>query len=125
MAGNELELEHLRLRMAWQSAGDALIALDPDGRIALLNPAAERLLRISESAARGHFLCEHCRLFEHDDGGLAEIDPSVAGANSQRPSPAKKILQVKIAQGARFLAEVTYSAAPSAGNGNSGMLLAM
>jgi two-component system cell cycle sensor histidine kinase/response regulator CckA len=57
----------LRAREHWLSTtlralGDAVVAVDPDGRISFVNPPAEALLDAKEAALRGRRLDSLCRL---------------------------------------------------------------
>jgi PAS domain S-box-containing protein len=44
----------------WATINDAVVAIDPDGRIVLLNPAAEKLLGCSEADAMGSPVSRFC-----------------------------------------------------------------
>jgi len=62
-----LETESRRSRTIMESMGDGLLVLDARGKVSLVNPAAERLLGIEQSAALGHSPLEVVRSHELDD----------------------------------------------------------
>jgi two-component system phosphate regulon sensor histidine kinase PhoR len=62
-----LEAESRRSRTIMESMGEGLLVLDARGKVSLVNPAAERLLGIEQSAALGHSALEVVRSHELDD----------------------------------------------------------
>jgi len=63
----------LRLSAAWlattlRSVGDGIVATKPDGKVAFLNPAAERLTGWSEADAKGRDLMDVLRLYDEATG---------------------------------------------------------
>lgn len=68
----------LRIREKWfatmlRSIGDAVISTDPDGRVAFMNPVAERLTGWSSGEARGLPAATVVTLVRGPDGGEASI----------------------------------------------------
>ena len=62
-----LEAEGRRSRAIMESMGEGLLVLDERGKVALVNPAAERLLGIAQTAALGRSPLEVVRSHELDD----------------------------------------------------------
>jgi two-component system phosphate regulon sensor histidine kinase PhoR len=62
-----LETESRRSRTIMESMGEGLLVLDARGKISLVNPAAEQMLALEESAALGRMPLEVIRSHELDD----------------------------------------------------------
>jgi diguanylate cyclase (GGDEF)-like protein/PAS domain S-box-containing protein len=62
----ELKEQHELLRVTLQSIGDAVITTDTRGRVAWLNPAAERITGWSDAQARGEQLVRVFRVLHED-----------------------------------------------------------
>jgi len=62
----ELSEQHERLRVTLQSIGDAVITTDARGRVAWLNPVAERLTGWPASEAVGKPIADVCRIFDQE-----------------------------------------------------------
>jgi len=63
-AEEALSAEKERLRVTLQSIGDGVIATDPNGRIALMNPVGEKLTGYAEAEALGKPLKEVFRIID-------------------------------------------------------------
>lgn len=71
-----LAASEARYRAMWQSSADALIAVDPDGRVSILNPAAEALLGRGAGDAHGRLLSDVLRFEGYwHQGGIDLSDP--------------------------------------------------
>lgn len=69
---DELLLREAYLRNILRSIGDAVIVTNTDGRISLLNPAAERLTGWAESEALEHSLDQVFRIVDEETGAALE-----------------------------------------------------
>ncbi|WP_370675786.1 EAL domain-containing protein [Pleomorphomonas sp. PLEO] len=67
-AAQELRDEKERLRTTLHAISDGVIATDADGRVTLINPAAQRMTGLSETEAYGHPIEEVFQAV-HDDNG--------------------------------------------------------
>ncbi len=70
----ELRKTKQNLEVTLQSMGEAVISTDPEGRIVLMNPEAERLIGWSSEAARGKNLAEVFKI-KHTDTQEADLNP--------------------------------------------------
>lgn len=93
-AKDELARSASELRTIWETAPDGLVALDPDGRVASANPAAERILGVHAADLAGRRFAEVVAGFPalsaatpaielaaaRPDGGRIPVEVSVAPA---------------------------------------------
>ena len=78
------------LRLALESAGDAVVTTDSAGRVTYLNPAAERLTGASADSARGRLLNQVLRLVDEGTGRPVELvisDEGLAEATATLSRP--------------------------------------
>jgi PAS domain S-box-containing protein len=97
-----------------QSAADAIIALDPEGRIVVWNPSAERIFGRQAAGARGQRLADVL-----PPAALSELMPVMAEGGDGRTL----LVRTEAEEGARLELTVTSSPIPWGGRGESGLLL--
>jgi PAS domain S-box-containing protein len=97
-----------------QSAADAIVALDPERRVVIWNPAAERIFGRALADVQGHPLAEAIPA-----DVLRELEPLMAGAGRSRTL----LLAADADDRVGLDLTVTASAIPWGGRGESGLLL--
>ncbi|MGH7267442.1 MAG: ATP-binding protein [Candidatus Rokuibacteriota bacterium] len=110
----ELSEANTFLQNLIQSAADAIIALDPDGRVVTWNPSAERIFERPLAEVAGRSLAEAIPAEV-----MAQLDAVIAGPRASRT------LQLRAGGGARIGLDltVTCSPIPWGGRGEAGLLL--
>jgi len=67
---------------------EGVLVLDPQGRVASLNPAAQAILGLPDRRARGHLIQELLPSYsDSGDGGVGESEISLPKAHSRRDTP--------------------------------------
>lgn len=97
-----LEAEKMKIEAVLEQLGDGVVVCDADGRIVMMNNAAQRTIGVTQSFAVGKTLSDmHPPPYRHEIDlmmrQLAESDPEEGLAWEQRISvPGKKVLLVNI-----------------------------
>lgn len=108
---SDLASDRTRLSAVLSTMADGVIVIEPAGRIALLNPAAERLLDLSTPEAVNHGFTEVIR----DPDLIRLISQCLASEQQQHR-------ELELLRQRRFLSAV---ATPLRGNGATGVLLTL
>lgn len=87
-----LAASEARYRTLWSAVGDAVLATDADGRVILLNPAAERLTGWSASEATGMPVSEVFPLVDQASGEPLPDPVALALAGGEAVLPANAVL---------------------------------
>jgi PAS domain S-box-containing protein len=97
-----------------QSAAEGIVALSPDRRVVMWNPAAERLFGRNQTSAQGRLLADVL-----SPAIQAQLEPGLASTTGTR------VVQVRVEGGDRPELDltVTCSPLPWGGRGDSGLLL--
>ncbi|MGH7322623.1 MAG: ATP-binding protein [Candidatus Rokuibacteriota bacterium] len=97
-----------------QSAADAIVALDPERRVVIWNPSAERIFGGPATAARGKPVAEAL-----PPAVVAQLEPALASSRTSRTL----VVRTEASEQAGLDLTVTCSPIPWGGRGETGLLL--
>ena len=97
------------MRLKLQSIADAIIATDADGRITLMNPAAEKMCGITMAEAEGKMHEEVFNILDGETGGRADSPVRKALATGKTVEPADRTDLIAVDGKRRHIADTLFA----------------